>query len=90
MTAESVNGAAANCAEIFSPRVGLRREAEGAFLRSVFKKFFTNNFPAKVVSVLLATLLWAVIKQRPLNEQMPAQPKQPEANVSFGAGAYGK
>jgi hypothetical protein len=67
-------------------RWGLRR----VLMTAVFKQFFTNNFLAKVVSVLLATLLWAVIKQRPLQDPASFNAKPPEPSVNFGAGVNGK
>ena len=69
--------------------MSLRKPPARFFLAAVFKQIFTNNLPAKVASLLLATLLWAVIKKSQLSD--PAtMPKQPEPNVSFGAAAYGK
>lgn len=63
---------------------------QGAFaLRPVLKQIFTNNLAAKVASLLLATVLWAVIKKSQLSDPS-ALPKQQEANVNFGVGAYGK
>jgi hypothetical protein len=62
----------------------------GLLLTPVFKQIFTNNLPAKVASLLLATLLWAVIKKSQLSDPNVVLPKQPEVNVNFGAGAYGK
>ena len=56
----------------------------------MFKQIFTNNFFAKVSALALSTLLWAVIKKSQLSDPAVAQPKPPELNVNFGAGAYGK
>jgi hypothetical protein len=74
----------------FFPHADLRFAVGWGSLPAVFKKFFTNNLLAKVVSVLLATLLWAVIKQRPMHEQTQFPSKPPEPSVSFGAGVNGK
>lgn len=71
------------------PPASLRKLPDRLFLAAVFKQIFTNNLPAKVASLVLATLLWAVIKKSQLSD--PAtMPKQPEPNVNFGAAAYGK
>lgn len=78
------------CHGRISRRADLRWGLRWVLMTSVFKQFFTNNFLAKVVSVLLATLLWAVIKQRPMSEQTPAHQKAPEPSVNFGAGVNGK
>jgi hypothetical protein len=72
------------------PAECLRKWLRELLLRDVFKKIFTNNFFAKVASLVLATLLWAVIKKSQLSDPAAAQPKPPELNVNFGAGAYGK
>jgi len=81
-----------NCPRVewFFPHADLRWAAAWGSLPAVFKKFFTNNPLAKVVSVLLATLLWAVIKQRPLQEPASFHVKPAEPSVSFGAGVNGK
>ena len=60
------------------------------FALGVFKKFFTNNLAAKLASLALAALLWAVIKKSQLSDPSVATPKHPETNVNFGAGVYGK
>ena len=52
------------------------------------KEVFTNNLMAKLVAVVLATLLWAVIKRSQQGEQT-ILPLKPGA-IEFGAGAYGK
>jgi YbbR domain-containing protein len=59
-------------------------------LARVFRQIFTNNLPAKIASLLLATLLWAVIKKSQLNDPAATMPSQPAQSVEFGAGAYGK
>ncbi len=54
----------------------------------MLKKIFTNNLLAKFLSVVLATLLWAVIKKSQISEPATSSPK--ETNIEFGAAAYGK
>ena len=68
----------------------LRKRLRGLLLRDVFKQIFTNNFFAKVASLVLATLLWAVIKKSQLSDPASAQPKPPELNANTSAGTYGK
>jgi hypothetical protein len=52
------------------------------------KEVFTKNLMAKLVAVVLATLLWAVIKRSQTGEPtiLPHKP----GTLEFGAGAYGK
>ena len=52
------------------------------------KEVFTKNLLAKLVSLVLATLLWAVIKRSQVGEPtiLPHRP----STMEFGAGAYGK
>jgi hypothetical protein len=52
------------------------------------KEVFTKNLMAKLVAVVLATLLWAVIKKGQQDEQT-ILPRKP-GTVEFGAGAYGQ
>ena len=51
------------------------------------KSLFTHNLAAKLASVALATLLWAVIRKSQLSEPITSQPKS--RNIEFGATAYG-
>lgn len=62
----------------------------GILMRAVFKQIFTNNLFAKVASLLLATLLWAVIKKSQVSENQMSQQKPVVPTVEFGAGVYGK
>ncbi len=68
----------------------MRKRLRELLLPDVFKQIFTNNFFAKVSSLVLATLLWAVIKKSQLSDPAATQPKPVDSNLNFGAGAYGK
>ena len=52
------------------------------------KEIFTNNITAKLVALLLASLLWAVIKRSQVSELTISPPKP--GKVEFGARAYGQ
>ena len=52
------------------------------------KALLTNNLPAKLVSLSLAILLWAVIRKSLLNDTATSQPKAAHS-IEFGATAYG-
>ena len=52
------------------------------------KKVFTNNLMAKAGALVLATLLWAVIRKSQVAEPMTS-PHKP-GTIEFGVGAYGK
>ena len=52
------------------------------------KALLTNNLLAKTVSLVLAVLLWAVIKKSQLAEPTISQPKA--RSIEFGATAMGK
>jgi YbbR domain-containing protein len=54
------------------------------------KELFTNNAVAKIVSLLLATLLWAVIQKSQLSDTTTSQPKPATPGVDFGVSAHGK
>jgi hypothetical protein len=52
------------------------------------KELLTHNLPAKLVALVLATLLWAVIKRSQIAE--PNLPTPNKAGMEFGAGVHGK
>jgi len=52
------------------------------------KALLTNNLLAKVVSLSLAILLWAVIRKSQLNDPTISQPRT--HSIEFGATAYGE
>ena len=52
------------------------------------KALFTNNLAAKLVSLALATLLWAVIRKSQLSDPATSPPKS--SNFQFGAAASGE
>ena len=52
------------------------------------KAFLMNNLLAKIVSLALAILLWAVIRKSQLNDTTTSQPKGTHS-IEFGATAYG-
>ena len=52
------------------------------------KALLTNNLVAKLVSLALAILLWAVIRKSQFNDLTILQPKP--RNIEFGATAYGE
>ena len=52
------------------------------------KALLTNNPVAKLVSLALAILLWAVIRKSQLSEPATSQPKA--RNTEFGVSAYGE
>ena len=60
----------------------------GSYCSRRMKEVFTKNIMAKLVALVLATLLWAVIKRGQVAEPMTLQPKA--QSIEFGAGAYGK
>ena len=59
----------------------------GYFCREM-KEIFTHNLPAKLVALVLATLLWAVIKRSQIAE--PSLQSVDRAGMQFGAGVHGK
>ena len=52
------------------------------------KALFRNNLPAKIASLALAVLLWAVIKKSQLSDTTTSPPKA--RSIEFGATAYGE
>ena len=57
-------------------------------MKALLKSLFTHNLPAKLASLALATLLWAVIRKSQLNEPTTSPPKS--RNFEFGAKADGE
>jgi hypothetical protein len=52
------------------------------------KEMLTHNLPAKLVALVLATLLWAVIKRSQITEPIAMPAAKP--SLEFGAGVHGK
>jgi hypothetical protein len=52
------------------------------------KEMLTHNLAAKLVAIILATLLWAVIKRSQIAEPVVMPSSKP--GLEFGAGVHGK
>jgi hypothetical protein len=58
------------------------------YFSCIMKEVLTHNLPAKLVALVLATLLWAVIKRSQIAE--PTVPAAGKPGMEFGAGVHGK